>query len=99
MLCFFTFAIYCFLVTLSLAQNVTIDDTNKAIIYNPPDAWTQLKVEYILTIRPMKMTKESNPQSEDTGDRYLQTTSYTRTVNATATFRFKGNARASLSPI
>ena len=47
MLLFSTFAIYFRLVTLSLAQNVIIDDTDEAIIYHPPDAWTQLKVEII----------------------------------------------------
>jgi hypothetical protein len=48
MLYFFTFAIFFFLITLSLAQNRTFDDHNEAIIYDPPDAWTQLKVECAL---------------------------------------------------
>ena len=50
--CFFTLTICFSFIILSLAQNVTIDDTNEAIAYDPPDAWTRLKVEYTLIIHP-----------------------------------------------
>jgi len=94
---FFTFTVSLFLISLSLAQNTTFDDTNEAIVYNPPDAWTQMKVECALTKRPKERTEESNLQGRDTQDRYLRTTSYTNTVNATATFRFNGKCPNILS--
>ena len=81
---------------MSLAQNRTFDDANGVIIYNPPDAWTQMKVECALTKSPKERTKKPNPQGKDTWDRYLRTTSCTNTVNATATFRFNGKLSISL---
>jgi predicted NAD-dependent protein-ADP-ribosyltransferase YbiA (DUF1768 family) len=48
MLVVFKFGIYLFLITLSTAQNVTVDDTSTDIIYNPADAWGHMKVGYTL---------------------------------------------------
>lgn len=99
MLYFFTFAtpfFYFLLITLSLAQNRTFDDANGVIIYNPPNAWTQMKVECALAKRPKERTKKFNPQGKDTWDRYLRTTSCTNTINATATFRFNGQCSTCL---
>lgn len=46
---------------MSLAQNRTFDDANGVIIYNPPDAWIQMKVECALAKRPKETTKKPNP--------------------------------------
>lgn len=61
MLYFFTFTISFFLITVSLAQNRTFDNADGAIAYNPPDAWTQIKVECALTKCSKERTEETNP--------------------------------------
>ncbi len=60
----FTLVAYFLLTTLAMARaavNVTIDDTDGTIIYNPSEAWSHEKVNYTLTKNPREKTEQVNP--------------------------------------
>ena len=52
---------------MSRAQNRTFDDANGVISYNPPNAWTRMKVECALTKRLNERTKNPTHRATTPG--------------------------------